>query len=151
MGHNAETVLLGASIKMLQKIDPNIVAIQSFADGRLGCGTIYKATNFRYYGFHYTRFLRNIRTSEVTHEQIFRNTTSPSGYIRSNIAYLLGDLQCLVVKTYRYIYPLCKHVRFKFKEQPYPPYEKGETAVTWDRNRNRIKENIIALLAKVAG
>lgn len=36
LGHNAETILIGASIKLLHRADPNIVAIQSFADGRLG-------------------------------------------------------------------------------------------------------------------
>lgn len=69
LGKNAESVLIAASLKLLRKADPNIVAVQSFADGRLGCGTIYKASNFRYYGFHYTRFLRNKRTEEIIHEQ----------------------------------------------------------------------------------
>lgn len=44
LGHNAETILLGASLKLLRSLDPTIVAVQSFADG-LGCGTIYKAAN----------------------------------------------------------------------------------------------------------
>lgn len=79
-------------------MDANVVAIQSFADGRLGCGTIYKAANFKYYGFHYMRFLRNRRTGEFTHEQILTNTTSPSDYVRSNVAFLLGDLEVFVVK-----------------------------------------------------
>ncbi len=65
LGKNAESVLIAASLKLLRRADPNIVAVQSFADGRLGCGTIYKASNFRYYGFHYTRFLRNKRTGEM--------------------------------------------------------------------------------------
>ena len=82
LGKNAETVLIAASIKLIRKMDANVVAIQSFADGRLGCGTIYKAANFKYYGFHYTRFLRNKRTGEFTHEQILTTTTSPSGYVR---------------------------------------------------------------------
>lgn len=42
LGKNAESVLIAASLKLLRKADPNIVAVQSFADGRLGCGTIYK-------------------------------------------------------------------------------------------------------------
>lgn len=45
LGKNAESVLIAASLKLLRKADPNIVAVQSFADGRLGCGTIYKASN----------------------------------------------------------------------------------------------------------
>ena len=107
-----------ASIRLLRKTDPDIVAVQSFADGRLGCGTIYKAANFRYYGFHHTRFLRNKRTGEITHEQILTDTTSSSGYLRANVAFLLGDFEIFVVKTYRYIYPLCKQFRFKGPEKP---------------------------------
>lgn len=147
---NAESVLIAASLKLLRKADPNIVAVQSFADGRLGCGTIYKASNFRYYGFHYTRFLRNKRTEEIIHEQNLTDTTSLSTYLRSNIAYLIGDLEVLQIKTYRYIYPLCKHFRFIKPEKPYPQYEKGIEPVEWNRDKRKIKENIIMLLDKVA-
>ena len=150
LGKNAESVLIAASIKLLRKLDPDCVAVQSFADGRLGCGTIYKASNFRYYGFHYTRFLRNKRTGEMIHEQILTTTTSPTGYLRSNIAYLIGDLEVFQVKTYRYIYPLCKRFRFNGPEKPYPQYEKGIDPVEWNRNKRKIKENIITLLDKVA-
>lgn len=150
LGHNAESVLIAASIKLLRKIDPDVVAIQSFADGRLGCGTIYKAANFRYFGFHYTKFLRNTRTGEITHQQILTNTTCPTGYLRANISYLIGDLEVLVVKTYRYIYPLCKHFRFCGKEKPYPQYEKGFALTEWKRDTMKIKQNIVELLDKVA-
>lgn len=150
LGHNAESVLIAASIKLLRKIDSDVVAIQSFADGRLGCGTIYKAANFRYFGFHYTKFLRNRRTGEITHEQILTNTTSASAYLRANMAYLLGDFEVLVVKTYRYIYPLCKHFRYCGKEKPYPQYEKGFTLTEWKRDTMKIKQNIVELLDKVA-
>lgn len=100
LGHNAESVLIAASIKLLRRSDPNIVAVQSFADGRLGCGTIYKASNFKYYGLHYTKFLRNKRTGEIIHHQIATDTTSPSAYLRSNIAYLIGDLEILQRKNH---------------------------------------------------
>lgn len=115
LGKNAETILIAASLKLLKRMDSNIVAVQSFADGRLGCGTIYKASNFQYYGYHYTKFLENKRAGEVVHEQIFTNSTSPTGYLKSNISYLLGEFEIYQVKTYRYIYPLCKHFRFTLK------------------------------------
>lgn len=150
LGHNAETILIAASIKLLRKIDPTCVAIQSFADGRLGCGTIYKAANFQYYGFHHTVFCRNKRSGEVLHEQILTNSTSASGYLRSNVAYLLGDLELFEVKTYRYIYPLCPKIRFIRPVKPYPVYEKGETPTTWARDKTKIKSNIIRLLDKIA-
>ena len=150
LGHNAESVLIAASIKLLRRSDPNIVAVQSFADGRLGCGTIYKASNFKYFGLHYTKFLRNKRTGEIIHQQIATNTTSPSAYLRANIAYLIGDLEILQVKTYRYIYPLCKHFRFITAEKPYPQYDKGIDLVEWNRDKRKIKDNIVTLLDKVA-
>jgi len=100
LGYNAETLLIAASLKLLRRDDPTIVAVQSFADGRLGCGTIYKAANFKYYGFHYTTFCENTRTGEFVHEQIFTNSTSPSGYLRANIAYLIGDFKTYKVNTY---------------------------------------------------
>jgi hypothetical protein len=149
LGHNAETLLLGASLKLLKKTDANIVAVQSFADGRLGCGTVYKAANFKYYGYHYTKFLENIRTGEFVHEQIFTNSTSTSCYLRANICYLIGDYKVYQVKTFRYIYPLCKHFKFIKSELPYPEYEKGMKEINWVRNSTTIKENIIYLLSKV--
>ncbi|MDR1199076.1 MAG: hypothetical protein LBK94_08730 [Prevotellaceae bacterium] len=149
LGHNAESLLIGASIKLLKKAGKNIVAVQSFADGRLGCGTIYKAANFKYYGFHYTRFLENIRTGEFVHEQIFTNSTSLTGYLRANVCYLVGDFRVWQVKTYRYIYPFDDRFRFRIPEQPYPAYEKGMQQTEWIRDTTTIKKNIIYLLKKI--
>lgn len=149
LGMNAETILIAASIKLIRRADPSLIAIQSFADGRLGCGTIYKASNFRYYGYHISKFLENRRTGEVTHQQILTNTTSVAAYIRSNIAYLLGDFNVFTVKTYRYIYPLTDKVSFKFKQEPYPPYERGSEVVDWKRDRDKIKDNIIRMMATI--
>lgn len=146
LGKNAETVLIGASIKLLRKLNPDCVAIQSFADGRLGCGTIYKAANFRYYGFHYTRFLVNQRTGEVVHEQLFTDTTSPAGYIRNNVGYLLKEFKIYTVRTYRYIYPLDKKFIFRKAEKPYPEYNKGMDEVKWERDIQKIKERLKRLI-----
>ena len=149
LGMNAETVLIGASIKLLRRMDKTLVAVQSFADGRLGCGTIYKAANFRYYGYHYTKFMVNQRTGEVTHEQMLTNTTNTTGYVRANIAYLCGDFKTYQVKTHRYIYPLSKGFKFVRPEMPYPEYSKGMNETVWKRDVGKIKENIIALLEKI--
>jgi len=150
LGYNAETILIAASLKLLKKADPNIVAVQSFADGRLGCGTIYKAANFKYYGFHTTRFLKNERTGEMTHEQVFTNSTSTSGYLRANVSYLIGDVTVYSVKTYRYIYPLCKRFRFTLKKElPYPAYEKGIHAAEWKRNHTHIAGKMVELIYKL--
>lgn len=149
LGYNAETILIAASIKLLRKDDKNIIAIQSFADGRLGCGTIYKAANFKYYGFHLSRFLQNKRTNEIIQEQILTLQTCQSGYLRSNMSYLLGDYEVFQVRTYRYIYPLCKHFKFNKPEQPYPEYNKGMLKITWKRDKRKIKEKMIELLEKL--
>lgn len=149
LGKNAETILIASSIKLLRKLDKNIVAIQSFADGRLGCGTIYKAANFKYYGYHYTLFLRNKRTGEVSHRQNFDNTTCLSIYLRSNIGYLLGDYEVMRVRTYRYVYSLDRHFSFLKREISYPEYQKGFDIIEWNRDKRRIKENIVRLLNKL--
>jgi hypothetical protein len=147
LGMNAETILIAASFKLLKRQDKNCVAVQSFADGRLGCGTIYKASNFKYFGYHYTKFLENSRTGEITHQQVFTNTTSVSGFVRNNIAYLLGDLKIYQVKTYRYIYPLCRHFKFTLKkQQPYPPYDKGLEKVEWVRDDTLIKDRLVKMI-----
>ena len=150
LGHNAETVLISASIKLLRKADKNLVAVQSFADGRLGCGTIYKAANFKYYGYHYTRFLKNKRSGEYVHEQLFTNTTSPTGYLRNNVLFLIGDMEIYQVRTYRYIYPLCKDFKFIRPELPYPEYNKGIELTEWVRDKTKIKQNIIHLIDRFA-
>lgn len=146
LGKNAETVLIGASLRLLQKDEPNIIAVQSFADGRLGCGTIYKASNFRYYGYHWTIFARFKRSGEVVHQQVFTNSTSPTGFLRTNINYLLGECDFFKVKTYRYIYPFDRSFVFKGKQYPYPEYEKGEHSCIWVRDKKAIKEKMKRLL-----
>ncbi len=146
LGKNAESLLIAHSLKALKKIDKNIVAVQSFADGRLGCGTIYKASNFKYFGKHQTIFLKNRLTGEITHQQNLTNSTSKNRYIRDNIAYLLGDFETFKVDTYRYIFPLCKRFKFKDSEKPYPPYNKGQIDFDWKRDRQVIKEKLISFI-----
>lgn len=137
------------NVEVLSGMYPNLVAIQSFADGRLGCGTIYKASNFQYFGYHLTKFMENTRTGEFVHHQIFTNSTSTSGYLRANISYLIGDFKAYEVKTYRYIYPLCRHFKFKTAPKPYPEYEKGMQPIEWTRDTTAIKTKITYLLTKV--
>lgn len=142
LGHNAESFLISTSIKLLKKINPDIVAVQSFADGRLGCGTIYKASNFKYYGYHYSLFYEVIESGEILHKVTIENQTN-SNYVRYNEALLNGEYRPFRVKTYRYIYPLDKSFRFlKTKEQPYPQYEKGIEYFDKKINRELILKNI---------
>lgn len=128
LGHNAESLFIGACFKIIRSECPYIKAIQSFADGRLGCGTIYKATNFKYFGVHKTLFYENRITGEITHEVTMTNSRH-AGIVRMNRQWCEGILKPFEVNTYRYIYPL-KKMNFKLKEKPYPEYSKGKEYIT---------------------
>jgi hypothetical protein len=150
LGKNAETILIAASFKLLKELDKNIVAVQSFADGRLGCGTIYKASNFKYYGFHYSKFFEHRKTGEIIQEQILTDGTSKSGYIKSNINLLLNEYKVFKVKTYRYIYSFDKHFKFTgTKEQPYPAYDKGIEYIDYTFNKEKVKQRLIEMIEKL--
>jgi len=142
LGKNAESLLISRSLKMLSKLNHNVVAVQSFADGRVGCGTIYKASNFKYYGSHKTIFAKNKRTGEINHKMNITRMDSKSIYIRNNVSLLLGDLQFFKVDTYRYIYPLCKHFKPKFKQEAYPEYKKGTETHHHIIDKELVKERL---------
>lgn len=125
LGKNVETVLLSVSFKMIKSLYPNVKIIQSFADGRLGCGTIYKASNFKYYGYTESIFYENIETGITYHDVPFHNTKRPDGMIKLNTMWVEGKLKAFKVKTYRYIYPLYKNQKIKLKEKEYPKYDIG--------------------------
>ncbi len=125
LGKNAETILLGASWKIIRQNYPNIKAVQSFADGRLGCGTIYKASNFDYYGYTESLFYENIDTGEAQHKVPMENTMRPDGMIKLNVLFAQNKLKPFFVKTYKYIYPLYKNVKIELSRQKYPEYDKG--------------------------
>lgn len=70
LGMNSETVLISSCIKLIKGEHKHIKLIQSFADSRLGCGTIYiyKAVNFKYYGYNKSLFFEDIETGECFHK-----------------------------------------------------------------------------------
>lgn len=125
LGHNAETILISSSFKIIKADYPVIRFVQSFADGRLGCGTIYKASNFKYFGYEETLFFEDKETGEVLHKVPLENTKRPLGMLGKNARYLSGKLKPFKVKTYKYIFPLYKKDVIKLKEHPYPEYDKG--------------------------
>ncbi|MDE6424612.1 MAG: hypothetical protein K2K89_00485 [Ruminococcus sp.] len=136
LGYNAESLFIWTCFKIIRSEYPNIKAVQSFADGRLGCGTIYKATNFKYFGFHRTLFYENKVTGEITHEVIMNNARH-TGFVRMNHQWCEGNLKPFVVNTYRYIYPL-KKISFKLKEKPYPEYNIGKEYLTEYQHNSRL-------------
>lgn len=130
LGHNTETWLMGQTFKLLKA--EGFELVQSFADGRLGVGTIYQAANFGYYGFHETQFHRDVETGEVYHTAPFSNTAVPGAMLDRNYLFTLERLATIRVRTYRYLYPLTRQARKAIKlpaVAEYPKERAGEIDV----------------------
>jgi hypothetical protein len=132
LGKNAETILISKSFDIIKKKMPYVKLIQSFADGRLGVGTIYKAASFNYYGFKTSKFFKDIDTGEFYHEVPFSNTRKGDMMVLRNKLYLDKKIKVFLVKTYKYIYLLNRKVKIKFKQLPYPSYEKGMEEIVYE-------------------
>lgn len=124
---NAETVFLSLCFKYFKTYIPKVKIIQSFADGRLGCGTIYKASNFKYFGSSKTLFFENTKTGEVRHKVPLENTKRLPRMMLENLKYIQGQYKPFYVNTYKYIYILDKKLKNKLllKEEKYPEYSIG--------------------------
>lgn len=122
---NSETWFLKKTMDALS--DEGYQLIQSFADGRLGVGTIYQAANFGYYGWHDTLFHEQLETGEFWHDTPFTNTAVPGGMVFRNLMHARGELKSFRVKTYRYLFPLNKRARrqIKLESLPYPKARDG--------------------------
>lgn len=131
LGKNAETLLISNSFKIIKQDYPHIIAVQSFADGRLGCGTIYKAANFDYYGYHTSVFLEDKETGDVFHKTMSEDGRSKS-MIGFNLNIVRDKYNYFKVKTYRYVFILNKKFRDKMliEKKEYPSYEKGMEYIT---------------------
>lgn len=129
LGKNTETMFLSATFTLIKNNYPEIVLIQSFADGRLGVGTIYKASNFKYYGKTISRFFDNKK--EVFHKVPLENTNRPKGFMLKNLYVITENVDVFEVNTYRYLYKLKKKVGIKLKEEDYPEYQKGKMPVEY--------------------
>lgn len=127
LGRNTESQVLSKSMKWL-RANTDIQIVQSFSDGRLGVGKTYQASNFGYYGYSTTQFFRHKATGRVYHHTAFTNTAALRTMIDRNHMWIRGELETFKVNTYRYLRPLTKYGRraIILKEQPYPPYQKGE-------------------------
>jgi len=131
LGMNSETILISSSFKIIKALYPHIRYVQSFADGRLGCGTVYKAASFRYFGYSESLFFKNIKTDEVFHKVPLENTKRPMGFLGKNRYYLDNNLEAFYVKTYKYIFQLYKKHPVKLKQEEYPLYDKGYNIVEY--------------------
>lgn len=127
LGKNAESILISRSFKIIKATMPKVKLIQSFADGRLGCGTIYKASNFRYYGTKKAIFGKSNINGDVVMRVNFENTRRYNYMSELCYRFSKGEFNFFEVTTYRYIYAL--HPKYykliKLKELEYPKYEKG--------------------------
>lgn len=137
LGPNTETAALSRTMRWLKR-HAGIQLVQTFADGRLGCGTVYKAANFGYYGHSETLFFLNRDTGEAEHGTQFTITGDsrrfgefPRPMVARNLRLIAGDLEAFTVKTYRYLYPLTRYARRRIllKQEPYPAYDKGERVI----------------------
>lgn len=105
VGNNIETVFLGLCWSWIRKHLPEVKWIQSFADGRVGVGTIYQAANFIYCGYHISKFWKDTETNIVYHNSILTRKTRKKYY---ELEKRKDKLESFNVKTYRYIYFLDK-------------------------------------------
>lgn len=126
LGKNTETWLMAESHKRLR--EHGIALVQSFADGRLGVGTIYQAAGFGFYGRSSTMFHQNNVTGDLLHDVPFQNTASQGVYVR-NAMHARGELSSFTVNTYKYLMPLTKAARRRIilKQKPYPKERLGVT------------------------
>ena len=126
LGKNTESQVLSQSLKWYRR-NTKVQIVQSYADGRLGCGTIYKATNFRYYGKSSALFFRNIETERTFFGGEFSNTARASRMLDGNELLVDGKLEAFTAYSYRYLYLLTNAAKrnVKLKEQPFPRYSKG--------------------------
>lgn len=144
LGKNTETMFLSATFKLLRE-NTDIDAIQSFADGRLGVGTIYKASNFDYYGKETSLFFENKITGDIQHKVPLENTKRPLGFLKYNLELIRGNMTVFEVDTYRYIYPLRKKIKINLEKQPYPDYQKGQREVSFIQRKGVLIRMLIML------
>lgn len=125
LGKNTETWFIAQTLKNLRK--KNYRLIQSFADGRLGVGTVYQAANFDYYGKHKSLFYLDSFTNDFLHDKNFCDTNRPKAMIATNVLHAQGRLKTFEITTYRYLFPLKKDVpkKIKLKKLSYPEHKNG--------------------------
>ena len=128
LGRNTESAAIAKTFRWLREHSP-VQLVQTFADGRLGVGTVYKAANFTYYGHDETLFFRDRETGTDYHGVPLSNTAVVTPMLTKNHLLVQGRLEAFTVKTHRYLYPLTRYAKraIKLAPQPYPTYERGET------------------------
>jgi hypothetical protein len=142
---NAESLLISQSIKLIKKHHPEIKIIQSFADGRLGCGTIYQASNFKYYGYHETEFFEHKETGRCYHEMIFHTSSRPI-VITRNLEMLEDNFKKFKTRTYRYLYFIDKRLKAEHQELKYVKEKPYKKYIEWVKDEAQINRWIFNCL-----
>jgi hypothetical protein len=128
LGANVETWFMAKTFRLLKNDGYRL--IQSFADGRLGVGTIYQAANFSYHGSHETLFHQ---TSDglTWHDTPFNNTANPRVMLFRNMFFVTDTIKTFKIKTYRYLYALDRAAKKSVKLQflPYPKKRVGPVLI----------------------
>ncbi len=123
----SESQAIALSIKYIKKYKKNINWLLSFSDGKEGnVGTIYQATNWKYYGYRISdsfydldgeimhavqiwhKYKENNKSTKTTHEILYEN---------------YNNVSKIYSKQFIYIFPIDENIKVLLKEQPYPKKE----------------------------
>lgn len=119
---NVESMVIGLSFRLIKILNPKIKWVQSFADGRVGCGTIYQASNFVYCGSHKQTFVK--LNGVVHHIGKFNNKKKTFGRMYGGMEKTLAKQE---YEQFRYIYFLKKEEKQNLLLDilPYPKIQKN--------------------------
>lgn len=133
LGRNAESILISVSIKMLRRLRPKLKFIQSFSDGRLGCGIVYQSANFKYYGYIESVFAIDENGTQ-SHRMSIESLDDINVFLNRMEQIALGNTKLLMVKTHRYIFELDKNVKYPKEEVPYPKEDGGSIELKYHKS-----------------
>lgn len=132
LGRNAESILISVSIKMLRRLLPDLKFVQSFSDGRLGCGIVYQSANFKYFGYKESVFAFDTDGTQY-HRMTIEKIEDIDDFLDRMKHIVSGDYTVRAIKTHKYIFELDKKVKYDKKEEPYPKESGGYTDVKYHK------------------
>ena len=123
----SESQAIGLSIKYIKKYKNNIKWLLSFSDGKEGnVGTIYQATNWKYYGYRISDSFYDLdgeilHAVQIWHKYKENNKTNKT---TNQILYeIYNNVSKIYSKQFIYIFPLDKNIKILLEEQKYPKKE----------------------------
>ena len=130
LSKNIESWFIARCMRLLKAC--GIKCVQSFSDGRLGCGVVYQAANFDYYGYHKSKFIIDKLTGKIAHKKVMENSNRPKAMAAWLLVRDAGNMQMLETSTFRYLFWVDKSMRKDclLKAQAYTKQE--ECFEVWD-------------------